>query len=347
MGMIFWIIRLYIKIALAILPILLLIYFFVPPKTILKTIVKFTSSYENIHSINSETSKVVEFKTNTTIGEFGHVLVQNNIISQPALLNLFHRVISRLYGNKLDTALKSGHYKFEPNTHYIDILLKIYNHEIELAHIHIPSGITYSEVYTILAQHTNLCGPLTWQDFQNKVIFPDTYKVEFCTKRKDMLNILDNTQRNILQNYWNKYSKKLEDTIKTPYEALILASIIETESHNREEKKKIASVFLNRLQKNMKLQSDSTIIYAKYNGKTNRQHKVFLKDMKIESPYNTYYTKKLPPKPIATVTKETLDSLFEHKNTDYLFFVAYKDLHLYSSNYAGHLKNIKIMRESY
>jgi UPF0755 protein len=124
----------------------------------------------------------------------------------------------------------------------------------------------------------------------------------------------------------------------TPIQAYTLASIVEEETANLEEKDTIASVYLNRLNKGMKLQADPTIKFAMKDFTLKR---IYLKYLTVQSPYNTYMNTGLPPGPICTPSLQTLDAVLQSPQTNYLYFVAKSDFsgrHVYTATYDEHLK---------
>ncbi len=135
----------------------------------------------------------------------------------------------------------------------------------------------------------------------------------------------------------NKYSQK---------EIMVIGSLIEKEGFDTEDKKLITSVILNRLNRNMKLQIDATVLYAITNGKYDLKRKLLLSDLKIEHPYNTYLIKGLPPKPISYVGKKTLDLIFENYKSDFLFYFYNNSLkrHIFSKTYNEHKKKLSEYR---
>ena len=117
------------------------------------------------------------------------------------------------------------------------------------------------------------------------------------------------------------------------HEVVTLASLIEKETGVDEERKLISSVFHNRLKKNMRLQTDPTVIYAMINFDGN----IRKKDLNIDSPYNTYKYRGLPPGPIASPGLKSIIAALEPSNSDYLYFVSRKDgSHQFSSNLMDH-----------
>ena len=132
----------------------------------------------------------------------------------------------------------------------------------------------------------------------------------------------------------------------TPVKATILASIVEEETNAQGDKGKIASVYLNRMAKGIKLGADPTIKYALREFELKR---IYDKYLKVESPYNTYQHEGLPPGPICTPSAATLEAVLEAPATDYLYFVAKPDFSGYSNfaaTYKEHLEYAKAYREA-
>lgn len=132
----------------------------------------------------------------------------------------------------------------------------------------------------------------------------------------------------------------------TPATAYILASIIEEETNKQDDKGKIASVYLNRIAKGMKLAADPTVKFALHDFELKR---IYDKYLKVESPYNTYRYAGLPPGPICTPSQQTLNAVLEAPKTDYLYFVAKPDFSGYSNfaaTYKEHMEYAKEYREA-
>ena len=166
-------------------------------------------------------------------------------------------------------------------------------------------------------------------------VFPNTYTYLWTTSTPGIFKKLIAEYKKV----WNDERKKKADSLGlTPTSAYILASIIEEETNNDNEKGLIASVYLNRMAKNMNLGADPTVKFALRNFGLKR---IYEKHLTVESPYNTYRVKGLPPGPICTPSINTLDQVLNAPKTDYLFFVAKKDFtegHVFTSNYQEHLK---------
>ena len=169
---------------------------------------------------------------------------------------------------------------------------------------------------------------------------PDTYEVYWNASAATIAEKLyQNTVR-----FWS------EDRIAqaaalglTPAEASTLASIVMKESSKSDDRPRVARLYLNRLEKGMKLQADPTVIYAiKRANPGAKVRRVLKKDLSIEDPYNTYYVKGLPPGPICVPEKAALLAVLNAPEHDYIFMCANPDqpgYHAFAKNYAGHLVN--------
>ena len=174
------------------------------------------------------------------------------------------------------------------------------------------------------------------------LLLPDTYFYKKNTNLSLLLNKSSTELKNYVDIIWK--DKPIDNPIKTKYEGIILASIIEKESSSVEEKMKIGGVFLNRLKIKMKLQADPTIIYGlmpDFNGDITK------KDLRDKSNlYNTYVIKGLPPTPISMPTKSSLDAAIMNSPNEYLFFVADGEgKHIFSKTYNEHLEYVNLYQK--
>jgi UPF0755 protein len=169
-------------------------------------------------------------------------------------------------------------------------------------------------------------------------VFPNTYTYLWTTSPEGIFKKLFVEYKKV----WNEERKKKADSLSlTPATAYILASIIEEETTYDGEKGLMASVYLNRLNRGVALGADPTVKFALRNFALKR---IYEKHLAIESPYNTYRNRGLPPGPICTPSLATLDAVLKSPKTDYLFFVAKKDFsqgHIFTSSYREHLKYAK------
>jgi UPF0755 protein len=157
--------------------------------------------------------------------------------------------------------------------------------------------------------------------------FPDTYHFPAGTTDIEFLRRANQMLLQVLNEEWQQRTANLP--YQTSYDALIMASIIEKETGRADEREKIAGVFVLRLKQDMKLQTDPTVIYAMgtaYNGNIRR------KDLEIDSPYNTYRYKGLPPTPIALAGREAIYAALHPEDGKALYFVSRGDGSHYFSN---------------
>jgi len=174
-------------------------------------------------------------------------------------------------------------------------------------------------------------------------VMPDTYSFFWNSDPKKVYQKLFEHW----QKYWNDERKKRAEAVQlTPVEVSILASIVDEEVNLKSEKEKIASVYINRLHKNMNMQACPTIKYALRDFALTR---IYNKHLTFQSPYNTYINEGLPPGPVCTPQPETIDIVLNAPQTEYLYFVANSDFsgtHIYTTNYDDHLKFAKKFAEA-
>ena len=177
------------------------------------------------------------------------------------------------------------------------------------------------------SQHTNFEG----------LIYPDTYNFPKGTSDFQFLKRSYDVMQNVLAQEWQK--REQNTPLKTPYEALILASIVEKESGMSSERSKIAGVFIRRMNKKMRLQSDPTIIYGmgeRYKGNIRRR------DINEKTAYNTYQISRLPPTPIAIPGREAIHAVLHPDKGKSLYFVADgSGGHVFSNNLKDHNRAVR------
>lgn len=177
-------------------------------------------------------------------------------------------------------------------------------------------------------------------DSQNilTLVLPDTYEYFWNSSPEKILDKIIKAS----DKFWTDERKQKAAALSlTPSQAYTLASIVEEETNADEEKGEIASVYLNRLAKGMPLQADPTVKFAL---KDFGLRRIYFKHLATESPYNTYKNKGLPPGPICTPSRKTIDAVLNAPNTDYLYFVAspeFDGTHLFSTTYEEHQKKAK------
>ena len=155
---------------------------------------------------------------------------------------------------------------------------------------------------------------------------------------------MQHAQRKFLAKMWEERHPDI--MVKTPDEALVLASIVEKETGRADERPQVASVFNNRLKKKMRLQSDPTIIYGIFGGEGMRDHPITRDELDRETPYNTYKIAGLPPTPIGNPGRAAIEAVLKPAKTEYLYFCADgTGGHAFATSLAEHNKNVARWRE--
>ncbi|MBA7542674.1 Endolytic murein transglycosylase [subsurface metagenome] len=244
--------------------------------------------------------------------------------------------------SKLEDQLKYGEYNLNPSMNLLQILDKLVKGEVIVYKITIPEGYTYTQIAELLDKK-EIVEKETFlklaEDSEKKwegYLFPDTYEVPKKYGAEKMLEVmLSNFNQIAIE---NKFTEKAEKIGFSLNEIIILASIIEKEAKFSEEKSKVSSVFYNRLEIGMKLQSCATIQYILETPKEILDEN----DLKIDSPYNTYLHKGLPPGPICNPGFDSIMAALEPEEEDYLYFVLGENgKHIFSKTYQEHLRNKK------
>ena len=281
----------------------------------------------------------LEIISGDTLKKIARKLADQGVLEHPQYLVW----MARLAGNANE--IKIGEYQFKQGDSPRQLLNKIVRGEIIQYAATIVEGMTFRELLDNLGKHEHLVHTL--QKLKpSKVMerlghkgehpegrfLPDTYHFPRGTTDVEFLQRAYNAMQDFLSREWEH--REVGSPLKNEYDALILASIVEKETAVPEERSKIAGVFTRRLLKNMRLQTDPTVIYGlgkKFDGNLRRR------DLKNETPYNTYRIKGLPPTPIAMPGKDSIRAAINPEPGDELYFVAKGDgSHVFTSNLDDH-----------
>ena len=234
---------------------------------------------------------------------------------------------------------KAGEYLIKKHSTIQDIQDIFQNEKTIVRNFKLLEGTTSLNLRKSLLENPYLSGNIT--NLKEGIYKPDTYYFKYGYSRNQLLERMNIAQNKILNNVWK--NKPKDFVLKSKEELLILASIIQSETSDMEDSKLVASVFINRLKKNMKLQSDVTLAYGfNINGQ-----KITKNMLKSRNPYNTYYHSGLPPTAISYPGENALKSLKYIKKTNYLYFVSNgKGGHRFSETYSLHKKNIKLWKNN-
>ncbi|MFM7336652.1 MAG: endolytic transglycosylase MltG [Tabrizicola sp.] len=209
--------------------------------------------------------------------------------------------------------------------------------------ITVAEGVTSWQIVDALKKADFLQGALETVPPEGSLA-PGGYEVERGTERATLIASMTEKQAAILAEAWANRAEGLP--YDTPEEALIMASIIEKETGIAEERGRVASVFINRLQQGMRLQTDPTVIYGITKGEGVLGRGLRQSELRRETPYNTYVIDGLPPTPIANPGAEAIKAAVNPDSTDYLFFVADgSGGHAFAETLDEHNKNVAAWRK--
>ncbi|HEX2448797.1 MAG TPA: endolytic transglycosylase MltG [Methyloceanibacter sp.] len=240
-------------------------------------------------------------------------------------------------------SLKAGEYEFRKNAtmrQVLDTLVegKSIEHKVTLA-----EGLTSYQIVQKLLAHPELKGEIAEIPPEGSLL-PDTYKFGRNDTRQDIIERMQAAHRKFLAKVWE--TRDPEIVVTTPEEAIILASIVEKETGRADERPLIAAVFENRLRKNMRLQSDPTIIYGLVGGKAVLDHPIQQDELDRETAYNTYKINGLPPTPIANPGRASIEAVLRPAKTKDLYFVADgTGGHVFAASLEEHNKNVSKWRK--
>ena len=279
---------------------------------------------------------VVDIPMGSTVSSVADILKENNLIKNEVLFKLNFKMKNNA------SHMKSGKYLLSQKLSNSDIIEKLVSGEIyrDGIKVTIPEGSTSNEIIALLVK--NELGKK--EDFEKLVSNPSEFYSDFeFLDQKDIKSLEGFLYPSTY--YFDKDAKPkdIQKELKMTIEQVVnLASIVEKEAVIDEDRPIIASVFYNRLEIGMPLQSDATLQYIF----ETRKKSITYNDLKIDSPYNTYIKKGLPPTPIANPSIKSIEAVLVPSNTDYLYFVASIDGgNVYSKTYEEHKTNVNKYRK--
>jgi UPF0755 protein len=298
-------------------------------------------SFRILHSpLNAiQSPPLFEVKPGSSFSQVSRDLESSGLFSYPRLLILLARV------KGVENSIRVGEYELEDGLTAAQLIDKMVAGETLQYRVTLVEGWTFRQALDAIQSSNKIVSVLQGLSgteilelmalpYENTegTLFPDTY---FYTAGSTDLNIVRRASarlENILQSQWENKLGALP--YETPYQALIMASIIEKESAASSERGHISGVFIRRLELGMRLQSDPTVIYGMgdtYNGDIKRA------DLQEVTPYNTYRVNGLPPTPIALAGFDSIHASLNPESSEYLYFVAQSDgSHYFSSSLEEH-----------
>jgi UPF0755 protein len=248
----------------------------------------------------------------------------------------------RLTGGK-EISLQAGEFEFRKQASMKDVLETLAQGKAVLYRLSVPEGLTSQQIVARLMAEENLSGEITEVPPEGSLL-PDTYRFSRGMARSDILERMKADQKRFLATIWDKRQSDLP--FKTIEQAIVLASIVEKETGRADERERIAGVFVNRLKRGMRLQSDPTIIYGIAGGQGTLGRPITRSDIDTPTPYNTYAITGLPPGPIANPGRAALEATLNPAKTKDLYFVADgTGGHVFAATLEEHNANVKSWRK--
>lgn len=292
------------------------------------------SFYSLLYEQNGvEESTVVLVEKGESLNQIARRLKENDLLSSIAVF----KVAARLSGKS--TRLRAGEYRIPAHASAKEILDILVSGQTVVRRVTIPEGKTSRQIFDLLLQTPGLYGDLPSPPPPNGALLPETYVFSYGLPRTIILERMLTGMQKTIEELWPLRDPDLPYTTKE--EALVLASIVEKETSVPEERARIAGVFVNRLRKGMRLQTDPTVIYAVTNGTMELKRRLTHKDLRTDHPFNTYMNKGLPPAPICNPGRESILAVLRPQKTNEIYFVADgTGGHVFSKTFEEHKRNI-------
>ena len=271
-----------------------------------------------------EEGATFEIAPGTPFTRVSQRLAEQGIVSNPTLLRIYARVSGQA------GSVHAGEYFIEPGTTTAGLLDQFTRGDVLLYSFTIVEGWNQWDLLRALHSHPQIDAQISEEDWPalldelgaetshpEGLFLPETYRFPRNTSDRTLLKQAYELMQAALSEEW---PNRAEDApVATPYEALILASIVEKETARADERQRIAGVFARRLDKRMRLQTDPTVIYGigpEFNGNLTRR------DLRTDTPYNTYTRGGLPPTPIAMPGRDAIRAALHPAPGNELYFVA-------------------------
>ena len=285
---------------------------------------------------------IINIPQGVSVAEIGRILQKAGMIRSAEAFRYLAAY------NKTGINIKAGEHKLDASLSTPEILLKLTKGSYKLYRLTVPEGLTFKEIADLAGktglvsrdEFLSLCKDRDFIKSQGLddetlegYLFPETY---FFTKGTSTRKIVQ-TMVDHFWKVWKKYQDEASLKGFSRKEVVTLASIVEKETGAAEERPMVAAVFLNRLKKGMRLETDPTVIYGvpNFDGNLTQKH------LKTPTPYNTYIIPGLPPGPIANPGEASIEAIIHPADVKYLFFVSKNDgSHHFSRNLRDHINAV-------
>ena len=289
-------------------------------------------------------NKTIEISKGSSVFQIAKKLEQKEIISSATLFLVANKLLPE------DKQIRYGKFNFTGKYSFVDVLHKLTSGEVVTNRITVPEGYTVRRIASLLERQEladystfmSLCSDSSYIDSLELPIqslegflFPETYFIPYFADEKYIIQMMVD---NFFLQFENVHPNPL--SFDSLYDMVIMASIVEREAIYDDERPLIAGVYNKRLKERMLLQADPTVAYALELNRISRK-KIYYDDLKIQSDYNTYLYRGLPPTPICNPGIQSILAALHPQDTEYLFFFAGKNKrHIFSKTYREHLKKL-------
>lgn len=257
--------------------------------------------------------KVVVIVPGTDVSGIIDQLQREGVIDSGALMT------GALWIEGSRTKIKAGEYLFKQSASLREVIDTLVSGKQILHSITFPEGLTSEQMIDRMKEDEILVGDV--KDIPKEgTLMPDTFKFARGTTREQLVHTMQQEQKRVVAEVWSHRAQDIP--VKSPYEMLTLASIVEKETGRADERPRVAGVFVNRLLKNMPLQSDPTIVYGLVGGKGTLGRGILKSEIEQRTPYNTYAVTGLPPTPICNPGRAAMEAVANPSRTREIYFVA-------------------------
>lgn len=276
-------------------------------------------------------SRIVLLPAGSAVSRIARQLEDEGVIAHSEIMIAAVRI------RGVQGSLKAGEYEIPARASVMEIIDLLIEGKSILHYFTAPEGRTTAQIIRLLNADETLVGEITLTPGEGELL-PETFAFTRGQTRDGLVRRMMEDQDALIEALWD--GRALELPFSTPEEAIILASIVEKETSVPEERDRVAAVFVNRLKRGMRLESDPTIIYGLTQGEPLGRG-IRQSELRGETPYNTYVISGLPPTPIANPGKASIEAVLNPAQTDDIFFVADgSGGHAFASNLSEHNANV-------
>ena len=278
---------------------------------------------------------VILFEPGSSVSSIAAELQEAGVIRYSELFTAVVRM------KRAENELKAGEYSIPPRASLLEVIDLLIEGKSILHYFTAPEGLTVAQTLRLLEADAVLIGELSAAP-EEGTLLPETYAFTRGETRDEMVARMRKAQETAMEELWPERAMELPFSNKQ--EAIILASIVEKETGLAEERREVAAVFVNRLKRRMRLESDPTIIYGLTQGEPLGRG-LRQSELRSETPYNTYVISGLPPTPIANPGRASIEAVLNPAESDHIFFVADgTGGHAFASTLREHLENVAAWR---